>query len=51
MVNVIMQLTVKPTFKVSLGSSRLEHITEENNNWKKFNIEIIDLGSMKLNVK
>lgn len=28
-----------------------EHQTEENLNLKKFNTEVIDMGSLKLNIK
>jgi hypothetical protein len=51
MVSIIMQLTMKPSFEVFLGSSGLEHRIEENVNWKNFNTEIIDLGQMELNIK
>jgi hypothetical protein len=45
------QNTVKFSFKVSLGNSGSEHCIEEYLKYWKFNTNIIDLGSLKLNVK
>jgi hypothetical protein len=39
---------VKPPHKVSLGTSGFERQTEEKLKWRKFNAEIVDLGSLKL---
>jgi hypothetical protein len=39
--------TGKPSFMVMVGSSRFE----ESLKWRKLNAEIIDLGSVKWNVK
>jgi hypothetical protein len=43
--------TVKSTFNVSLGINEFEHYIEENRKWRKFDSEIIDLGSLKFNMK
>jgi hypothetical protein len=42
--------TVKPLLKVPLGTSGFEHLTQENLKHWKFNSEITDLASLKLNV-
>jgi hypothetical protein len=36
--------------KLLSRSSGFEHSTEEKLNWKKFNTEITNMGSVKLNV-
>jgi hypothetical protein len=35
---------------IPLGKNGVEHKTEENLKWRKFNAQIIDMGTMKLNV-
>jgi hypothetical protein len=46
---ILNQHTIISPFKASL--SEPEHWTEGNLKWKKFNTDIIDLGSLKLNIK
>jgi hypothetical protein len=41
---------VKSPFKVLLGTNGSEHCTDEKVKWRKCNIDILDLGSLKLNV-
>jgi hypothetical protein len=42
---------VKLSFKISFEDYGFEYLTEENLRWMAFSTEIIDLGSVKLNVK
>jgi hypothetical protein len=39
--------TVKPLFKVPLGTVEFEHYTQENLIWRYFNADFIDLGALK----
>jgi hypothetical protein len=45
-----MDITTLP-LKASLETSKSEHQIKENHKWSKFNTNITDLGSTKLNVK
>jgi hypothetical protein len=44
-------LLVKFPFEESLESSGFDHQTEKNLQWRDFNTQVIDLGSLKSNVK
>jgi hypothetical protein len=49
--SALFRYTVQPQYRVSLGSSGFKCSTEENLKLRKFNTEITDMESLKLNNK
>jgi phage FluMu protein Com len=45
------EVMVKFSFKVSLGSNHFEHLTEKNPKCKTFNVQIIHLEFLKLSTE